>query len=130
MENNIQRVTRALEAIISRPDHDEQTIKSFFASNYHQTVNGIELDYDNFIAHMAKLKQITESMELKILTIAQQGNQVLTHHLVNVSKKNGERALTEVFASFTLKNERIVICHELTRLISGTEEDKLLGSTH
>ena len=130
MENNIQCITRALEAVISRPEHDEQTIASFFAANYRQTVNGIELDYVRFVSHMAKLKQIAGAMELKILAIAQQENQVLTHHVVNVCKKNGERAVTEVFAHFTLENGRIVSCHELTRLISGTEDDKRLGSTH
>lgn len=102
----------------------------FFAPSYHQTVNGIELDYAHFVAHMAKLKHMTNAMELTILTIAQQEETVLTHHLVNISKTNGECAMTEVFASFTLKNGRILHCQELTRLISGSEEDKLLGSTH
>lgn len=130
MTKNIQYIAQALEAIISCPEHNEQTIESFFAPNYRQTVNGIELDYAHFVAHMAKLKQITHSMELKILTLAAQGNKVLTHHLVNISKTNGERVLTEVFASFTLENGHIIRCQELTRLISGREEDKFLGSTH
>mgnify|MGYP000897063557 CR=1 FL=1 len=130
MENNIQRITQALEALISRPEHDEHAIKSFFAAHYRQTVNGIELDYDNFIAHMARLKQIVESMALTILAIAQQGNHVLTHHRVEISKRDGEHAITEVFARFTLENKRIVSCYELTRLISGNEEDKRLGSTY
>ncbi len=128
MKNMMQRVAQALYAVISRPGHDEHTIESFFTPDYRQTVNGIDLDYDNFVTHMAKLKQVTRTMKVNILAIAQQGNHVLTHHLVTVIKTNGEQAQTEVFACFTLENGRIAACQELTRLISGAEEDKMLGS--
>lgn len=130
MTNSTEFITQALQAVISRPEHDLRVIETFFGPNYRQTVDGIELDYMHFVAHMAKLKQITDTMELTILTIAQQGDTVLSHHVVNVVKTNGLQLLTEVFASFTLEKGRIVACQELTRAIGGSEEDKRLGSIY
>ncbi|WP_226571496.1 nuclear transport factor 2 family protein [Mangrovibacter yixingensis] len=130
MTNHIPLITQALEAVICSPEHNAKTIESFFAPNYQQKVNGIELDYPLFVAHMAQLKQLGKTMELHILAIAQQGNKVLTHHIVGVSKKSGGHAITEVFACFTVDNGRISGCQELTRLIEGQEEDKHLGSVH
>lgn len=128
MDSHIPLISGALEAVITSPEYNEKILETFFAPNYHQTVNGIELDYTQFVAHLSQLRQLTTAMELNILAIAQQEDKVLTHHLVDVSKKNGGHALTEVFASFTVDNGLIIGCQELTRLIEGQAEDTYLGS--
>ncbi len=128
MTQNMQRVIQALENVVCQSIHDERIIKTFFAPDYRQEVDGAELDYPGFVAHMATLKQATQSIMVKILAIAGEGNNVLTHHRVDVIKTNGESAVAEVFAHFTLKEGKIILCQELTRLLCGTGDDRKLGS--
>lgn len=63
----------------------------------------------------------------RILAAVVEGEQVFTHHLVEVEKRHGADAQVEVFAHFTLAAGNIVRCEELTRLINGDESDKALG---
>ncbi len=130
MDPTASFVMQALNTVLSQPEHQETTIGNFFAPDYRQTVNGISLNYRDFVSHLAILKQLTRSMTVKVLTIASQENRVLTHHQVTACKTGGGKSVSEVFACFTVREGRIVECQELTRLISGATEDNELGSVH
>lgn len=123
-----QRIALALHSIVCHPDHNEAKIREFFSPDYQQVVDGQALDFAGFVDHMAKLKHLTHAINLTVVAIARQNNEVLTHHLVAVSKKDGSQAHIEVFAHFTLENGLITYCEELTRLVQGTAQDSLLGS--
>lgn len=128
MLNNAQIVAGALQAIVCNPIHDESRIKTFFSPSYQQRVDGKALDFQGFINHMAKLKQITHTINVSVVAIAEQHDEVLTHHIVDVEKNDGRAARVEVFAHFTVQNGFITRCEELTRPIAGNDEDKELGS--
>ncbi|CCJ78143.1 nuclear transport factor 2 family protein [Cronobacter muytjensii] len=127
METAKKRVADALEQVVCHPAHDERAIARFFAPDYQQVVDGVSLDYAQFVEHMAALKAITRRINLRILAAVVEGEQVFTHHLVEVEKRHGADAQVEVFAHFTLAAGNIVRCEELTRLINGDESDKALG---
>ncbi|MEC5317759.1 nuclear transport factor 2 family protein [Brenneria populi subsp. brevivirga] len=114
--------------MIASPDHRPASIAAFFDAEYEQWVDGNRLCYNDFLHHMALLKQVTRSMSLTILAAAAQGDDVLTHHRVDVEKRDGARSAIEVFAHFTLRNQRIYRCSELTRLVDGAGDDADLGS--
>lgn len=121
-------VEQALFGIVCHPLHDEAQISAFFSPHYQQWVDGKSLDYAGFVAHMAKLKQITRAIHVTVLAIASQQENVLTHHRVDVTKADGSRAQIEVFAHFVVQESRILRCEELTRLVAGAAEDGELGS--
>ena len=123
-----QHITLALQRVVCPPDHNEAEIRQFFSPDYQQVVDGQSLDFTGFVAHMAKLKHLTHAIDVTVVAIAGQNNDVLTHHLVAVSKKDGSQAHLDVFAHITLENGLITRCEELTRLVRGTAQDRSLGS--
>lgn len=123
-----QHVSAALRQIIASPVHNPALMTEFFHADYEQWVNGNYLCCEDFLHHMALLKQVTRSMTLTILAVASQGDEVLTHHLVDVEKHDGARSTIQVLAHFTMRNQRIARCSELTHLVSGDRQDADLGS--
>ncbi|MDN2485132.1 nuclear transport factor 2 family protein [Kosakonia sacchari] len=123
-----QRIALALQSVVCHPDHNEAKIREFFSPDYQQVVDGQLLDFTGFVEHMAKLKHLTHAIDVTVVAITGQNNDVLTHHLVAVSKKDGTQAHIDVFAHFTLENGLITRCEELTRLVQGTAQDRSLGS--
>lgn len=123
-----QHVELALRSVVCHPEHSEAKIRAFFSPNYQQIVDGQSLDFAGFVEHMAKLKHLTHTIDITLVAIARQNHAVLTHHLVAVNKKDGAQSHLEVFAHFTLQDGLITRCEELTRLVQGTEQDRLLGS--
>ncbi|WBU49909.1 nuclear transport factor 2 family protein [Kosakonia pseudosacchari] len=124
----IQRIALALRSVVCHPDHNEAKIREFFSPDYQQIVDGQTLDFTGFVEHMARLKHLTHAIDVTVVAIAGQNNNVLTHHRVAVSKKDGTQAHIDVFAHFTLENGLITRCEELTRLVQGTAQDRSLGS--
>jgi len=128
--NNRTLTLNALQVLLTNPEFDEAEIAQYFAPNYQQTVNGLELDYAEFVTHVAKLKKDTKNRRITILACAAEGEHVFTHHQVNADKTNGESVMFEVIANFTLTEGKIVRCQELTRMIQGQAQDEDLGSRH
>lgn len=123
-----QRIEQALQQIVCQPEHDEALIAEYFSPHYQQWVDGKSLDFDGFVQHMAAVKAATSSVCIEIQAIAENGNEVLTHHRVSVVKPDASEAVIDVFARFTLCEGMIVRCQELTYPLSGAEEDRDLGS--
>lgn len=78
--------------------------------------------------HIQHLQQVLQSVTLNIIAIAQNDNVVFTHHHVLAIKKDGSQVHTQVIAQFTLCDDKIIQCDELTYLLSGTKQDEDLGS--
>ena len=123
-------VLQALQQVVAQPLHQPAVIAEFFADDYRQTVDGKSLDYQQFVSHMALLKQITRRMTLRVQALAAQGNSVLSHHRVEVEKCDGARSEIQVMAHFTLCDGKIIACDELTRQLSGEHADRDLGGRY
>lgn len=121
-------VLDALQQIVASPKHQPALIAEFFCADYQQKVDGKTLDYSQFVQHMALLKQLTRSMTLTFVAVAEQGNAVLTHHQVRVVKRDGSYSLVKVLAHFTVHDGKISACDELTQLLEGGHDDRDLGS--
>jgi ketosteroid isomerase-like protein len=121
-------VLAALQQVVANPLHQPELIAEYFSHDYQQLADGNALDYAQFIQHMALLKQITQRMTLEVIAIAEQGETVLTHHRVEVEKRDGSRSSIKVLAHFTVRDGKICACDELTKLLSGSHEDQDLGS--
>ncbi|OSN03254.1 nuclear transport factor 2 family protein [Lonsdalea iberica] len=128
MNSASQIVIDALQETINNPVHSEEKIAVYFSSDYRQQVDGKHLNYDEFVKHMALLKTKTQRMTVSLLSIVAEGDTVFTHHQVNVEKSKGGNSLFEVLAHYRLSSDQIVSCQELTRMISGENGDRDLGS--
>lgn len=128
MQSIKQTVIAALQTLITDPLHDESKIAAFFAPDYQQSADGVQLDYGGFIKHMKAIKSHTKRMSISIKSVVAENDTVFTHHYVDVEKNQGEKSEFEVFACFTLSSEKIIRCEELTRMIQGLPGDSDLGS--
>ncbi|OIN15985.1 hypothetical protein AO411_2021865 [Salmonella enterica subsp. enterica serovar Sarajane] len=127
MQSIKQTVIAALQTLITDPLHDESKIAVFFAPDYQQSVDGVQLDYSGFIKHMKAIKLHTKRMSISIKSVVAENDTVFTHHYVDVEKNQGEKSEFEVFACFTLSSDKIIRCEELTRMIQGLPGDSDLG---
>ncbi|UTH72385.1 nuclear transport factor 2 family protein [Chromobacterium sp. IIBBL 290-4] len=116
--------------LIEAGRNDEASIRRYMSDDYRQCVDGRELDLASFQAHLLKQREVVEKMQVEFLAVAQDGDSVLTHHLVRVFKKNGDTPLFQVLAHFSIRDGRIAACDELTRQLEGHAADSDLGSRH
>lgn len=121
-------VLDVLQQVIANPDHCPAQLTACFSADYRQQVDGNVLNYEQFERHMALLKRQTSSMTLSVLAAAEQGEAVLTHHLVQVVKRDGSCSRVRVLAHFTVREGRICACDELTELLEGPPGDRDLGA--
>lgn len=91
-------------------------------------MDGNILNYQEFMDHIKALRASVNKIKIQFIDILAEGNKVSTHHLVEVYKRPQGLANFEVFAIFTIENDRITKCDELTRLVSGSAADRDLGS--
>ncbi|WP_446471190.1 nuclear transport factor 2 family protein [Xenorhabdus stockiae] len=120
-------VVSALKYMLETDNVTTSDIESYFSHDYIQVANGNELLFDDFVSHINVLKEALISTNINILSVAENGNNVHTHHRVKVVKKDGTNAEFEVFARFQLSEGKITHCYELTRKIIGDEQDDDLG---
>jgi hypothetical protein len=123
-------IKEAFAEVLANPEFNEETIARYFGPSYQQHVDGKILNYDQFVSHMKLMKQKTTALLFDFRTVVQEGNIVFTNHIVSGTKSDGTTAEAHLIAEFHIENDQIVYCSELSRLISGTEEDRDLGSAH
>lgn len=121
-------VLDTLQQVIASPEHRPTQLAARFSAGYRQQVDGKVLNFEQFEQHMALLKRQTRRMTLSVIAAVEQGEAVLTHHLVEVEKRDGSRSCVRVLAHFTVREGRICACDELTELLTGAPGDRDLGS--
>lgn len=109
---------------------DNKTISSFVSPSYIQQVDGKTLDFEDFKKHLKKQREIISRIQITFIQIISSGDIVFTNHEVSVHKKDGNLLRFKVLAQFTLQDDKVIACDELTRLVDGNEEDSNLGSRH
>ncbi|NCD11076.1 MAG: hypothetical protein EOL93_00870 [Epsilonproteobacteria bacterium] len=116
--------------VLESSEVEISVIEKYIDPAYIQKVDGVILDYHGFLEHMKKQKQVIDAMSVTFLSMVEESDTVFTNHIVAAKKKDGEELHVHVIAQFTLQDERLIACDELTRLISGNEEDQNIGSCH
>ncbi|WP_419768642.1 hypothetical protein [Arcobacter sp.] len=131
MKNNGKELIKKIfNEILGASIVDTKIIKKYISSEYIQIVDGNILDYDGFVNHMKKQKEVIESLDVEFLTIAEDNENIFTNHIVTAVKKDGQTVKVKVIAQFVIKNNLLVKCDELTHMLSGKEEDRDIGSRH
>ncbi|VEG90230.1 nuclear transport factor 2 family protein [Legionella spiritensis] len=127
-ENHKNIIRKAFEVIFEKKHHDEETIGLYFSRNYRQWVDGHELDFQDFIAHIKAQGKRIERLSVTFKSMVAEGNRVATIHLIDALTKEGFPVKGKVMAQFTLEDNRIVACEELTYFSEAREKDRDLGS--
>jgi hypothetical protein len=107
-----------------------EELAKYFSPNFIQVSDGHSLGYKDFLVHVGELRNVMKSINFKIEQIASENGLVATHHIATGIKQNGKTVKTEFFAFFTLKDNKIVNCQEVSRMLQGENEDKDLSYRH
>jgi hypothetical protein len=121
-------VKNALVDVVEDMAATEETYARYFSEKYIQYVDGKTLDYYKLISHMKAQKSILRSAKITFKHLIAEGNKVSSTHVVDAVKKNGGVIKAQVNALIELKDDKIVLCDELTFLIEGAKEDENIGS--
>jgi SnoaL-like protein len=116
--------------LIENRDTNEATYAKYFSKEYIQYVDGNVLNYDHFVAHMKALAATIKSAKVTFKHLVAENDKVATIHKVNATKQDGSQVEVQVNALFQIKDNKIILCDELTYLIQGEKSDKDLGSRH
>lgn len=123
-------IKQAFIDLIENKSADEETCAKYFSKEYIQYVDGKVLDYDHFVKHMKTLIATIKSAKVTFKHIIAEGDKVATVHKVNAIKQDGSLVEVQINALMQIKNNKIVLCDELTYLIQGEKSDKDLGSRY
>ncbi|EJN03620.1 nuclear transport factor 2 family protein [Phyllobacterium sp. YR531] len=120
-------IENALKSMLD-PNVPAEQLSEFFSRDYRQDVDGTTLDYDGFIAHAKDLKKSISSGKAIFEMMMFDGGNVADVHIIEATKTNGEKIKVKVIAIFTIGDGKITRVNELTHLLSGSPEDRNMGS--
>lgn len=123
-----QIIQQVFSHILENPVFDLSFIEKYFSKDYIQLVDHIQLNYEEFILHIQKLKEKVTEQKIDIINWAENGNIIFTHHIAKSVLKDGSVVLHKVLAEFTIQDGKVIRCDELTLLLEGTHHAKNLGS--
>lgn len=117
-------VVYALENNDPNMDYSKYVSKDFV-----NPIDGNVFNYEQWVTHQKHIKAITKSMTPKFDLMVAEGDNVATIYHINIIKNDGSRLVVKDMAFFKIKNNKVVYCEELTRLIKGEQKDQNIGST-
>ncbi|REC47435.1 nuclear transport factor 2-like protein [Chryseobacterium pennipullorum] len=124
----IHFIRQVFTHVLENPVFDESLIEQYFSRDYVQTVDHQQLHYEEFVLHIKKLKEKVAEQHIDIVSYAENGDSIFTRHIAKSFLKDGSYALHQVMAEFTIRDQKIVRCNELTLLLEGNHAEKNLGS--
>ena len=119
-----EAVVYALENHDSNMDYSKYVSKSFV-----NPIDGNVFNYQQWVTHQKHIKSMVKSMTPKFNLMVAEGNNVAAIYNIDIVKNDGSKLTVKDMAFFKIKNNKVVYCEELTRLVKGSETDKNIGST-
>lgn len=121
-------VKQAFDQLFKATTLNETLISQYFHPDYKQYVDGKELDYTAFITHMKAVKSSVHDTKVTFKHLISEGNSVCSVHIAEGTKANGKRVRFKVIAYFEIKENKIVLCDELSHLLEGDAVDRDITS--
>jgi predicted SnoaL-like aldol condensation-catalyzing enzyme len=126
--DNKALIRASFTQVVEPMHYDEQAVRTYFAPDYRQAVDGQTLDFAGFCQHMRTQKAALKALHVQFTRMVAEGDVVFTNHTVTLETKEGRAATIKVLAEFIVRDGQIVACDELTRLVSGDDQERDLGS--
>ena len=125
--NNNQQIVLQMFQVFANVHAKPSDFSPYIAESYVQIADGHTLNYHDFFKHVENLHSNMRSIKFTFKEIAAEHDLVATHHIAEGVKQDGQKVTTEFFAFFTVKNNKIVRCEEVSRMIVGSDSDKNLS---
>lgn len=96
----------------------------YMSLDFSQTTDGKSITRDEQIAHMEYLQENIASLEFNIQQVVYDGEWLAERHIGRATFKNGRRVESEVSTFFRIIEGKITETHEVTRPMTGNENDR------
>jgi ketosteroid isomerase-like protein len=122
-------IAAALTDLLNPARPLEESIDRHFSPDYRQRTDGEWANRTEFAEHIAHLRSVVASVEVKVHEELVGGTTYAERHTVEVTKKDGSKVVQEVyvFGEFA-PDGRFLRIEEVTLMLAGAEEDRSLGS--
>lgn len=127
-EFNKALIQRMFRDVLEMDAWDEHVIDRYFSPAYVQHVDGKTLDFAAFRDHIRELKKILTNLRFTIEHMVAEGDKVMEIHRVEGARRAGGTFAVRLFSLWIIKDGKIVLCDEISRLEQGAAEDRNLGS--
>ncbi|MDX2163919.1 MAG: hypothetical protein SFW07_00705 [Gammaproteobacteria bacterium] len=101
----------------------------YVSKSFKNPIDGNVFNYQQWVAHQKHIKSLVKSMKPTFDEMVAEGNNIAAIYHIDIVKNDGSKLVVKDMAFFKLKNNKVVYCEELTRLIKGKVKDKNIGST-
>ena len=71
-------------------------VQKWFNPEYVQIADGQSSTFDEFVAHLKKLRSLVTKLSVKVLFLVQEGGKIADRHIVTLEKVDGSTAVLEV----------------------------------
>lgn len=126
--NNKSLITESFRNIVENMNVDEKIYEKYFSPDYVQYVDGKEFNYSDLIHHMKAQKGVINSAKVTVKYIVAEQDKVSTIHIVEGVTKDGKAFKVQVNALFIIRDNKIILCDELTHSLLQDKFSKELGS--
>ncbi len=108
----------------------DQAVDRHFAPHYRQRTNGSWDDRAGFVAHIAHLREVVDSVDAQVLDEITDARHYADRHVVTIVKRDGSRVVQEVYLFADIEEDgRFCRVQETTLMLSGSEADRQIGSS-
>lgn len=118
-----QLLQQALCQVYGQDNDTEEMLRQYFDPSYRQCINGEELDFSGFLAHVTTQKQRLANITFDYKHQLEEGDQVFSHYCPRGVNAEGDLVEAEVHALFKFQNKKIIHCHGQVRLLQGRLQD-------
>lgn len=125
-----EHVIRTMFSVFTDFSLGTDQLKRFLTPDYLQKVDGRTLMLEDFLTHATALRRTLKALEITIEQIVCQQNSAATVHIARAEHPSGRISHIKVIAFFKIRDGRIALVDELTRVLEGSTEDETLGSLH
>jgi hypothetical protein len=127
-EENKQLIKNAVIYALENND-PHMDYSKYVAKDFVNPIDGNVFNYEQWVAHQKHIKELVRSMKPAFDVMVAEGNNVAAIYHIDIVKNDNSKLTVKDMAFFKIAHGKIVYCEELTRLITGNEEDKNIGST-
>ena len=117
-------VSYALENMDPAMDYSKYVSPDFI-----NLIDGNRFTYPQWVEHQKHIKKMVKSMRPTFDLLVAEGDQVAAIFRIHIVKKDGSELEVKDMGFFKIKNHKFVYVEELTRLVSGDQKNKDIGST-
>lgn len=107
-----------------RQTPNRETLDHYITDDFVADSDGRPMDRSQFEGHLQLLRDKLRSFEVEIKAVVPSETCIAAVIIVRMATKDGARSQIQANAFYFLKDGRISGLNELTRLISGREEDR------